>query len=98
MVKKSHGLRIKSRHKLKKKIREKGINIRRAMQQFEEGQKVHIVIDPSVQKGAPHPRFHGRTGTVVGKRGWSYLVKIKDGNKEKMLVVRPEHLILQKGM
>ena len=95
MVKKSHGLRIKSRYKLKKKVREKGIKIRRALQEFEVGQRVHIIIDSSVQKGMPHPRFHGRTGVVIGVRGRSYLVEITDGGKKKTIIARPEHLKLQ---
>ncbi len=95
MAKKSHGLRIKSRYKLRKKVRDRGIKIRRALQRFEVGQRVHVVIDPSVQKGMPHPRFHGRTGMVVGERGKSYVVEITDGGKKKTLIVRPEHLRLQ---
>ncbi len=92
---KSHGFRIKSRKKLRKKIREKGIKIRRALQVFEVGQRVHIDIDPAVHKGMPHPRFQGRTGVVIGKRGRAYLVRIRDGGLYKTLIVRPEHLKLQ---
>jgi len=40
----------------------------------------------------PHPKFHGLTGTIVGKRGNSYLVKIRDKKKEKIIISRPEHL------
>jgi len=89
---KSHGFRIKSRKKLRKKIREKGIKIRRALQVFEVGQRIHIDIDSAVHKGMPHPRFQGRTGIVVGKRGRAYLVKVRDGGLYKTLIVRPEHL------
>jgi len=89
---KSHGFRSKSRKKLRKKIRERGIKICRALQTFEIGDRVHIDIDPSVHKGMPHPRFQGRTGVVVGKRGRAYLVRISDGDSYKTLIVRPEHL------
>ena len=37
------------------------------------GDKVTILIDSSVQKGWPHNRFHGMTGTVVEKRGRAYV-------------------------
>jgi large subunit ribosomal protein L21e len=40
----------------------------------------------------PFRRFFGRTGTIAEKRGKSYIVKIKDGKKEKELIARPEHL------
>ncbi len=94
---KSHGFRFKSGRKLRKRVREKGIKIRRALQTFEIGQRVHIDIDSSVHKGMPHPRFQGRTGIVIGQRGRAYLVRIRDGNSYKTLIVRPEHLKPQSG-
>ena len=88
-----HGPRKKTRRKLRKRVRERGLSpISRVIQHFEVGEKVHIRIDPSVHKGMPHRRFHGRTGTVIGKRGRSYIVEIYDGGKRKELFVRPEHL------
>jgi large subunit ribosomal protein L21e len=53
---------------------------------------VTIVIDSSVQKGWPHNRFHGMTGTVVGRRGRAFLVDVRFGGRIKQAVVRPEHL------
>ena len=41
----------------------------------------------------PFSRFHGLTGVVVGERGAAYEVSVKDGNKTKMVVARPEHLV-----
>ncbi|MDF2955473.1 MAG: Ribosomal protein L21E [Candidatus Alkanophagales archaeon MCA70_species_2] len=93
----SHGVRRKTRKKLRKSVRERGLSrISKAIQKFEVGQKVHIVIDSSVHKGMPHKRFHGRTGTVKGRRGRAYIVEVRDGNKLKLLFVRPEHLTPQK--
>lgn len=62
------------------------------MYEYKVGDKVHIVINPSVIKGMPHRRFHGKTGEVVGRRGYSYIVKVLLGDKEKTLFIRPEHL------
>ena len=93
MVKRSKGLRSKSRKILRKKPRHRGINsITRALQQFEQGESVNIVIDPTTHKGMPHVRFQGRTGKVEGKQGESYLVGINDGKKHKTLIIRSEHL------
>ena len=93
MVKRSKGIRSKSRKILRKKPRERGIHsITRALQQFEEGESVNIVIDSSVHKGMPHIRFQGYTGKVEGKQGESYLVGINDGKKHKVLIIRSEHL------
>ena len=93
MVKRSKGIRSKSRHKLRKKPRDRGISsITRALQEFEEGDSVSVVIDPSIHKGMPHIRFQGYTGKVEGKQGDAYLVGVNVDKKHKLLVVRPEHL------
>jgi len=93
LVKRSKGIRSKSRKILRKKPRERGIHsITRALQHFEEGESVNIVIDSSVHKGMPHIRFQGYTGKVEGKQGDSYLVGVNDGKKHKVLIIRSEHL------
>jgi len=93
LVKRSKGIRSKSRQILRKNPRDRGIkSITRALQQFEEGESVNIVIDSAMHKGMPHIRFHGYTGLVEGKQGDSYLVGINDGKKHKTLIIRSEHL------
>lgn len=93
MVKRSKGIRSKSRKTLRKKPRERGIHsITRAVQEFEKGDSVNIVIDSAVHKGMPNVRFQGHTGKIEGKQGEAYLVGIYDGYKHKTLIVRSEHL------
>ncbi len=90
----SSGTRTKTRNKLKKSVRARGLSpITKGLQNFEAGAKVNIVIDPSVNKGMPFSRFHGLTGVVVGERGAAYEISVKDGNKTKRDVARPEHLV-----
>ena len=49
MVQMSEGFRRKTRKKLSKHPRERGLHpITRALREFKEGEYVHIVIDPSV--------------------------------------------------
>ncbi|RMF89700.1 MAG: 50S ribosomal protein L21e [Methanobacteriota archaeon] len=93
MAVRSRGQRSKTRSKMRKKIREKGsVPITRAMQSFAEGDVVHIVIDPAYHKGAPHPKWHGKTGHVIGRRGRSYLVRIRDQDSHKTVIANPVHL------
>ncbi len=93
MVKRSQGLRSNTRHKLSRSRRQRGLSpITRALQQFAEGAPVNIVIDPSVHKGQPHPRFHGLTGRVVARQGRAYRVRVRVGNMVKQLIIRAEHL------
>ncbi len=65
MTQRIGGFRRKTRHKLRKNVRQKGMYL---------------------------PRFHGRIGVVKGQRGKCYEVAIKDGSKEKILIVHPVHL------
>ena len=92
-MKRTGGLRRKTRHKLKKNVRTKGkISLRRFFQRFEEGDKVYLTVEPAVQKGLYHPRFHGKAGTIKSKQGSNYYVEIKDGNKPKTILSHPAHL------
>jgi large subunit ribosomal protein L21e len=90
-------MRKKTRDKLSKSVRARGISpVVRAIQEFEPGSKVHVIIDPSKHKGMPHPRFHGKTGEVIGKRGRAFVLRITDGDATKTVITLPEHLIAQK--
>ena len=93
MVTRSHGFKVGTRRKLKKKIREKGkIKINASLQEFETDEKVVIVVDSSYPKGMPHRRFFGKHGKIIGKRGNSYIVEVKDGTKHKKLICARVHL------
>ena len=60
--------------------------------EYDPGSQVVIKIDPSVQKGMPHRRYHGKIGTIVNKRGRGYVVSVAQGEAVKEIVVRSEHL------
>lgn len=90
---KSHGERRKTRYKLQKNVRERGLSpVSRAIQEFEIGQSVHIKLDPSVHRGMSNPKFHGKTGKVIGQRGRAYILEVSDGNATKQVFLYPEHL------
>jgi large subunit ribosomal protein L21e len=61
-------------------------------QKFEIGETTHIVIDSSIHKGQPHPRYHGVTGRVIGMQGNAYIVAVKDGGKIKKIIVTSPHM------
>ena len=92
-----NGQRKKTRYKFKKALRQRGLApVTTVIQEFEIGQRVHVVVDSSVQTGMPHRRFHGKTGKVLGKQGRAWLLEIKDGNATKTVISRPQHLKPQK--
>lgn len=93
-----HGYRTKTRRLYKKKCRARGLpGLSRFMVDYENGDKVDIIGDPSFQKrGLPHRRFFGKTGVIVGSRGRCYEVDVKDGNKTKTLFIGREHIRINK--
>ncbi len=92
-MKRSQGLRSGSRKKFTRDKRERGLSpITRILEQYGMGESVNIVIDPSIQRGQPHHRFHGLTGTVIRMQGKACVVSTKEGDAVKQLIIRPEHL------
>jgi len=94
MVRKSHGLKSRhSRNIFRKKVRQKGMpTLGKYLVKYEVGNKVDLIIDPGVHKGQPHYKYHGKTGTIVEKRGRAYVVQLKVGKKDFYIISRPEHM------
>ncbi len=93
MVKASKGLRRRSRNILRKSPRSRGIPpVARIIRKFEEGDSVSIKVEPSIKDGAPHIRFQGRTGKIIGIQGRAYKILIYDGGKEKIILSDAVHL------
>jgi len=84
------GKRGKTRSKFKKKGAKVSVND--IMQEFDNDDKVQVVIDSSYHAGLPDKGFHGLTGKIVGKRGKSFEVKLNKGHKEMMVVTSAVHL------
>jgi len=76
----------------KKPVRTRGkLQLSRYFQNIKEGDFVSIVREKAVQSNFPK-RFQGSTGVVEGKRGKIYVIKVKDGRKEKRLLIEAIHL------
>ncbi len=94
MVKSSKGFRSRSRGTFTKKVRERGMPpVNRFLREFAIGQRVTVVLEPSDPHGQPHPRYQGRTCTVIAKRGRAYCLEFVDGHKRKELIANPVHLV-----
>lgn len=93
MATRTHGTRQGTRSILKKKKTQKRrLFINRVLHPYKEGDKVSIVLDGAEQRGMPHRRFHGLTGTIVKPQGNAFVVSVLQGNMVKTVVARPEHL------
>ncbi|MBI2579941.1 MAG: 50S ribosomal protein L21e [Candidatus Aenigmarchaeota archaeon] len=87
MVRKSYGKMRGSRLKL---VSGRKLAITSYIKKFSVDEKVHVNLVPS--SPFRHPRFHGKTGRIVERRGNSYGVEINDSGKLKTVFLRPEHL------
>jgi large subunit ribosomal protein L21e len=93
-MKRSKGIRNRNRTLLRRKPRDRGKNpLGRILTVYNPGQMVAISINPSIQKGMPHRRYHGRVGAVVERRGRAYVVSITTGKVPRMIIARPEHIL-----
>ena len=60
-------------------------------QEFKTGDRVTVIRELALEPKFPS-QIQGRSGVIESKRGDSYLVKIKDLNKEKTYIIHPVHL------
>lgn len=97
-MKPSKGYCAGTRSLMTKGPRQKGKpKLTKFLYEYENGASVIIKIDSAQQKSLPHRRFHGKIGTIVGKRGRGYLVNVAQGDSMRELIVRTEHLEPYKG-
>jgi large subunit ribosomal protein L21e len=76
----------------RKKVRTRGkLQLSRYFQELKEGIRVSVVRERSIGGSFPK-RIQGRTGVIEGKRGRTYIVKLKDKDKEKRFLIKPIHL------
>ncbi len=92
-MRKSKGYRSKTRRLLTKSPRRKGMDpLGPLLHEYVEGEQVNIQINPSVHKGMPHRRFHGKIGKILEKRGRAYIVEVRDGEQVKRIIALPNHI------
>ncbi len=75
-----------------KKIRTRGkVKLSELYRNLKAGDKVALARNLSEKLCFPI-RMEGRTGTIEGKRGNAYIIKLNDFNEEKRFIIKPEHL------
>ena len=76
----------------RKQMKTKGkIKLSQYFQAFKTGDRVTVIRELALRPKFPK-QLQGRSGVIDSKRGDSYLVKIKDLNKEKTYIIHPVHL------
>jgi len=86
MSMRSHGLFVgKSRH-LSRHHKPSKLTISNLVKDFKVGDSVSIVPKGTFND-IPNPRYRGKVGKIVEKRGAAYVVKIKLSNATSRLIV-----------
>lgn len=62
------------------------------LREYSPDERAVIAINPAVQRGSPHRRYHGLICKIVERRGRGYTVEVKLGHKTKRISVLPDHL------
>lgn len=76
----------------RKDVRTRGkLQLSRYFQKLKAGDSVAVLREVSLVTNFPK-RIQGRTGTIVGKRGKAYVIKMKDNAKEKEYIIEAIHL------
>lgn len=87
------GAHKRSRRRLSLRRKDRGkINLKKALQSFNTGERVLIDPSPYVQKNIPHRRFFGISGTIVQRKGKAYTVEVLQGTMSKTVDLLPVHL------
>jgi large subunit ribosomal protein L21e len=91
MTKRSHGLFVGRTRHLARHHKPSTLSVSTFIKKFEIGDKVAIVPKGN-QKNIPHPRYRGRIGRVVERRGSGYVVQLRMMTATRKLVVPAIHL------
>lgn len=93
MSKRKGGSRAGTRRLFRKTPRTRGkISLTKFFMPYKVGDRAVLAAEPAVQKNLYHQRFHGKSGTITGKRGDCYELRIVDGGKQKLIIVHPVHM------
>jgi large subunit ribosomal protein L21e len=92
MVGRSHGLFSGRTRHLARHNKPGKLGISKLIKDFKSGDKVAIVPKGNF-RDIPHPRYRGRIGTVIAKRGMAYVVELELSRRTKRtLIVNRRHL------
>jgi|SRR5271157_1291328 len=92
MTERSHGLFSGRTRHLSRHHKPGKLTISKLLKDFKEGDKVTIIPKGNF-KDIPHPRYKGRVGVVVEKRGGAYVVEFNVSKQTvRTLIVNQRHL------
>lgn len=91
MTKRSHGLFAGRTRHLARHHKPSRLNTGALIKGFSIGDRVSIVPKGNM-RNIPHPRYRGKTGTIIEKRGQAYAVRVRIMSANRTLIVPSIHL------
>ncbi|MGC8662518.1 MAG: hypothetical protein ACP5RT_01905 [Candidatus Micrarchaeia archaeon] len=92
MTERSHGLFMGRTRHLARHHKPSKLSITGQIKNFNVGEKV-VIVQKGNFRNIPHPRYRGRVGTIIEKRGSSYVVEIAlTSSAIRRLIVPQMHL------
>ncbi|VVC72209.1 50S ribosomal protein L21e [uncultured archaeon] len=91
-MKRSLGKMSKRSRLLRHRVSEPRLGITKLVKKFAIGDNVRLDYKSGYFGGMPHPRYRGKLGKVVAKRGEAYVVMVKVYSATKELIVPAVHL------
>ncbi len=89
MSQRSHGLFIGRTRNLARHNKPSTLSITNLIKRFKIGDKV-VIQQKSNFRNIPHPRYKGRVGTVIEKRGDSYVVELAVSKSINRKIIVPQ--------
>ncbi len=89
MSQRSHGLFIGRTRNMSRHNKPSVLGIPRLIKRIEVGSKV-VISQKSNFRNIPHPRYKGRIGTVIEKRGDSYVVEFAVSKSINRKIIVPQ--------
>lgn len=89
MSQRSHGLFVGRTRQLARHYKPSKMGISQLIKDFEIGEKA-VIMPKGNFKDIPHPRYKGRIGTVIEKRGGAYVVEVRTSKSLTRKLIVPQ--------
>ncbi|MGC8710330.1 MAG: 50S ribosomal protein L21e [Candidatus Micrarchaeia archaeon] len=89
MSERSHGLFVGRTRHLARHHQPSKLGISKLIKDFKVGDKA-IIVQKGNFRDIPHPRYRGKVGTVLEKRGSAYVVEVDMSRSTKRKIIVPQ--------
>lgn len=89
MSQRSHGLFVGRTRQLARHHRLSRLGITTLIKSFKIGDKA-VILPKGNMRNIPHPRYKGRVGEVIEKRGDAYVVLVSTSKSKSVKIIVPQ--------